>query len=484
MSEKPAKRVRLTGALPPRTMYCERFRCLQLTVGRELEFRLQGKDLTERDRVRYQRELFELSRVDSPFLLPVVDSGGTKGRAFYTVPLRHDPTVASLLEAGDLELEDLAQVTRSVAGAMAALHVRAFRFSDPDPALIAWDPLGGHAYMLHHHGGDAPGADVAVPSDVRDPAGGPAADVFRWGRFAYRLLTGGREPYPRPEQLAPIQDLVPALAPDLGHCIQVSLAWDPAARPESGMVLQAVLQRSGQNLVRDAASVERITGLGSREYLEEELERLVDSLRIQQVREAGDLPSEAPDAGAVEAGIFDDSLAEVALLEPARAAPAGEAAEPQAAAPGPGALVLAAVAALGLGLGIQLGGAGGPAGSAATPALPEPAAVVVSPAEPEVPVEPPGTPRVLPPSTAAPFLRDGRVRVLLEAGPVTPETFPALRKVARDLALANRLPASLAATDRVVELRRTFAADPARGCAELQAMLDELKKVLDYRPGA
>ena len=96
--ELDAESIRTLNRLPPHAKHCLRYRASQLTVMREVEMRLSPPDPDEKTLRIFQDEGRELSLLDAPWFLPVLEAGTFRDRPFYLVPLRRYPSLAEAIE--------------------------------------------------------------------------------------------------------------------------------------------------------------------------------------------------------------------------------------------------------------------------------------------------------------------------------------------------------------------------------------------------
>lgn len=251
----PRKSYKLLESLPPYSRHSLRVRVFHHILAREVEFRILPEGADAEAQNLFFRELKDLIKLDHPAYLPVLQRGKIRGLHCYTVPLRFHTTLDTILEDDGFRLEDRARALRSLASAMCAAHHQNVVVGAVPIRLIAWDPVAGTAYFLHHRplGVDRPDlSSLDLPEDVKDnrPRGKPA-DVWHWGVMAYRLLTRGRLPKPGKDgRPTPLRELVPSLDRGFAATVETCLARDPAVRPQDGAELNTVLQMDWQD--RDA----------------------------------------------------------------------------------------------------------------------------------------------------------------------------------------------------------------------------------------
>lgn len=258
----------MKGKLPSRVPHASRYRVFHRPLQREVEFRVEPRTPEASLKERYFLELHELTRLDHPAFMPVLERGMIRGRHCYVVPYRRHRTIPQRIAQKDFYLTHACATVRGLGNALAALHEAELRLGPVNPNLLAWDDSAGAAYVLHHRSG-APlylkSGQVPLPEDIGDDVDtGPRADVYHWGFLAYYLLSRGVFPYKdSPRRLVPLAQLCPQISRHLAMAVQAALSWDPERRPEDGPCLRAVLQAEGLEL--RAATPTPTTGAESSE---------------------------------------------------------------------------------------------------------------------------------------------------------------------------------------------------------------------------
>lgn len=242
------KSYKLLESLPPHSRHSLRVRVFHHILAREVEFRIlpQGADSTTQ--TLFFRELKDLIKLDHPAFLPVLQRGKIRGLHCYTVPLRFHETLGGLVnDTSLLGLEDRARALRSLASALCAAHHQDMVLGAIPLRHVAWDPVAGGAYFLHHRPVDPDRPDLTamdLPKDVQDngPRNKPA-DVYHWGVTAYWLLSKGRLPKPGKDgKHLPLREVIPSLDRGFSATIDTCLSRDPELRPQDGAELNTVLQ--------------------------------------------------------------------------------------------------------------------------------------------------------------------------------------------------------------------------------------------------
>jgi serine/threonine-protein kinase len=136
---------------------------------------------------RFHREIRTVAGLVHPNILPLLDSGETEGRLWYTMPYVEGESLrARLGREGQLGLEEAVRLTREIADALSYAHARGLLHRDikPDNILLA----EGHALV----------ADFGI---ARAVAGGPDEQLTGTG------VAIGTPSYMSPEQSTGVREL-------------------------------------------------------------------------------------------------------------------------------------------------------------------------------------------------------------------------------------------------------------------------------------
>lgn len=212
----------------------EAWRALDLPLGRPVAVRL----LRARRRVNAERFLEvarRAARVLHPGIARVHDYGQSNpGRVPFLVtePMTAS-SLATLTQAGPLDSPWVLEVLRQVSSALEAAHAEGLVHGDIKPMNLMLAP--GGAVKLTGFG----------LSDVGEPTGTPAGDLYSLGLVVWECLTGtppfsAAPPEGAPEQesrpLPPLPGTVPA---DVSALLADLTAADPKARPASAAEVAA-----------------------------------------------------------------------------------------------------------------------------------------------------------------------------------------------------------------------------------------------------
>lgn len=219
-------------------------------------------------RRRFERESDVASRLDHPYLVPVVDHGLVDGRRFLATRLASRGTLATRLEEGPLPLGDVIQVVRQIGGGLDVLHRAGLIHRDVKPAnvLVTSEGValtdfglvrGDDQTVLTRVGTVVGTADYLAPEAIRGEQIGPAADLYGLGCLAYACATGA-PPFAgkrsiiaicRAHLSEPPPDPIierPSIPPVLAAAILTALAKDPVDRPGTGTAYALLLRAAAR----------------------------------------------------------------------------------------------------------------------------------------------------------------------------------------------------------------------------------------------
>lgn len=442
-----ASKYKVLEELPSPVASLHRFRAQQVKLRREVEIRLSAQDpAAPGTDLLFTQELEELARLDHPCFLPVEDVGELMNRAYYTVPLRADPTLASLLEDTGLTTRDRFEIVDLLADAVAACHARGILLGAIRPELVAVSRERPVPYFLHHRYAlrQVIAADEdALPPDCR-AAGEPShrADAFAWAWLAYRVMTKGKPPYPS-TPLIPLRHLVADVPKPFGELVETCLAFKVDRRPAAMALVSATLREL------------RTTAFVRPQGPEPKAPPVPANLDEEDFYEKSWVPEYRP-------AILKNLRAEAS---PSRAIPVPkDPAWPRALAAG---TALAAVV-------LALLMAFGPVGEAEPFVVDPGLAALASSAPPKV--------EALKASAQARYKSDPEVLAFVAGAAIDRENFLEAWKLLRRLALAGRLPEDLGVHAPIAAVRATFDKDPALACVELERLRASLAQVIGYQP--
>ena len=101
-------------------------------------------------------------------------------------------------------------------------------------------------------------AAYLAPEQARGEEAGPRADLYSLGVVAYQLLSG-RLPYEaaslselalkqQRELPTPLDELNPAVPPELAHAVEQALALEPEGRPETAAAMERTIRDGARGI--------------------------------------------------------------------------------------------------------------------------------------------------------------------------------------------------------------------------------------------
>ena len=230
---------------------------------------------------RFLREIQIAANLRHPHILPLLDSGEVGGLPFYVMPFVEGESLREKLDREkQLPIEEVVQIGREVADALAYAHERGVVHRDIKPANIMLD--SGHAVVAdfgialgtHHFTSDRLTASGVSPGSPQYMSPEQAAgeddvdgrsDIYSLGCVLYEALVGdppfmGRMPQAilakklreSPPSLRVVRDSVPE---SLEYVVSKALGRSPADRFKNALELREALQE-----VAEGRSI--TTGLG------------------------------------------------------------------------------------------------------------------------------------------------------------------------------------------------------------------------------
>ncbi len=210
-------------------------------------------------RIRFQREIDVLSRLDNPHIVRFLQAGEEPGQRWYAMEYVDGPSYEAILEErGKLPWAEVLELALQVCLALKHAHDHGVFHRDLKPSNLLRDTSGvikltdfGIAWVFAGEHLTVTGAVVGTPEFLspEQAAGKPAtkkSDLYSLGILLYTLLTGSppftgevldvlhRQRYGQPEKLS---RLVPDLPHDLEQVIHELLEKEPEKRPPDAGVL-------------------------------------------------------------------------------------------------------------------------------------------------------------------------------------------------------------------------------------------------------
>ncbi|RLK54570.1 protein kinase domain-containing protein [Actinokineospora cianjurensis] len=158
-------------------------------------------------RVRFEREMRLLARIQSPHVVPVLDFGQVDGRLYLAMELLEGDDLDDVLDRGPLPVARAVDVVCQVAVALQAAHTAGLVHRDVKPGNIKLD--GDHVYLLDFgiavsttgttgltkSGMFIGSVDYMAPERFGAGAASAQSDVYSLGCLLFECLTG-HKPFP------------------------------------------------------------------------------------------------------------------------------------------------------------------------------------------------------------------------------------------------------------------------------------------------
>ena len=255
---------------------------------------------------------------DLPGMVPVIDSDfSADGRPFAVTPAMDEPTLASLMDAGDLDWTSGAGITEAAARAAHEGHLRGLFHGglSPDDIYLLDDDIAIGGIGLGLGGVPSPDRSNWVAPEVRkgsDPT--ERSDVYSLGKILERSLGEALDSAPR----------------SIRRLIMWSSSDTPEARPPSAMEFASILAESlgedrriyGPAFIATGDSSDLASKAGSAVADHRPSADSPSGVAIAGAGLAGailgdDDTVEAPDVGAADAGFTVNETVETSDIDPA-----------------------------------------------------------------------------------------------------------------------------------------------------------------------
>ncbi len=220
---------------------------------------------------RFLREARAASALNHPNIVTIHEVGDTADGGYFIVQELVEGRTLRAVLADRPPIQTIAGIARQVARALAAAHAAGIVHRDvkPENIMVRGDgyvkvldfglarqvDLGGTTETTRTNLGTKPGTILGTtsymsPEQARAGEAGPAADVFALGVVLYELVAGAR-PFSAPtsvgvlaailaDQPVPLGRANPGTPPALDALVERMLAKEPAARPTSREVEEAL----------------------------------------------------------------------------------------------------------------------------------------------------------------------------------------------------------------------------------------------------
>ncbi len=213
---------------------------------------------------RFMHEARAAAEVASPHLVKIRAAGEHAGHNFLVMDYVQGKSLAELLDAGPLPVQDLVTIARQIATGLDALHQNELIHRDVKPSNILVSDTGvaaltdfglakGRAYTVLTRPGELMGTlDYLAPELFRGKPASAASDIYAFGCVAYECATGsppfaGRSMFSignahlEEDPVPPVQHRA-ELPADLSWAILQALAKDPARRPRTATTYARLLK--------------------------------------------------------------------------------------------------------------------------------------------------------------------------------------------------------------------------------------------------
>jgi len=217
---------------------------------------------------RFFREMQLLERLDSPYVVSVLDSGFEAGRFYLAMEFVPGSTAAELAQEGSLEANTIARIGHDVACALAKLHAEGIVHRDLKPANLIVSEEG--KTTLVDLGLAKEGVDRALtqsselvgtlaylaPEVIEGAPASPASDLYGLGVTLHELATGERafrgpllqllaritsgQPLPR------VRDVRPGFPVELSNLIAAMVEADLEQRRADALTIAQELRAAFQ----------------------------------------------------------------------------------------------------------------------------------------------------------------------------------------------------------------------------------------------
>ena len=217
---------------------------------------------------RFLREINIAAQLQSPHILPLLDSGEADGLLFYVMPyVEGDSLRGRLARDGALPPSEAMRLFRDIVDGVAHAHRQGVVHRDlkPDNVMIA----ERHALVVDfgvakamrdataHHDLTSIGISLGTPTYMApeqaaaDPDTDHRADIYALGVMAYEMLSG-KPPFTGPPQVvlaaqitatpAPLLEVRPDLPPAIAQIVMRCLEKDPAKRYQTADALLLAIE--------------------------------------------------------------------------------------------------------------------------------------------------------------------------------------------------------------------------------------------------
>ena len=252
---------------------------VQLALDRRLERNVAVKLLAEHladDPAfvsRFRREALAAARLVHPNVVQVFDFGFDEAAGQHFIVMEQVPghSCAELLrERGHLDVDEAVEIVGQACRGLDYAHRNGVVHRDVKPGnlLVTDDGVvkladfgiakATEQSSITQVGSVLGTAAYLAPEQARGEEAGPRADLYSLGVVAYQLLCG-RLPYEanslselalkqQREVPPPLDQVEPAVPPELAQAVALALALDPEGRPESAAALERAIREGARGV--------------------------------------------------------------------------------------------------------------------------------------------------------------------------------------------------------------------------------------------